>query len=68
MNAFDAAQGKEEDTNNGLVTSPSAPRFDHALSVSDASPITHYVNTREKDYSPHLSFASLLTELESVLL
>jgi hypothetical protein len=48
-NVFDAAQGQEEDTNNhlilGLVASLSALRYDHTLSVSDASSITHYVNS-----------------------
>jgi hypothetical protein len=71
-NAFSAEQGQEEDTNDhlilGLVASPSAPRFDHTLSVSDASPLTHYVNSREKEYSPHSAVASLPAELETLLL
>jgi hypothetical protein len=71
-NAFDSGHGQEEDTNNhlilGLVASPSAPRFDHTPSVSDTSPIMHYVNSREKDYSPHSSVTSLPTELESLFL
>ncbi|KAF2710170.1 hypothetical protein K504DRAFT_376730 [Pleomassaria siparia CBS 279.74] len=69
-NAF--AAGQEEEDNDhlilGLVASPSAPRHEHGLSVSDASPIAHFGTSPEQEYTRHSLIESMPTELERVLL